>query len=504
MNTTTKITKRHSFKTNALFSIIYQVVKIIVPFITAPYISRVLGSINVGTYSYANSIFYFFSIVAAFGFTDYGNLAISQVREDPMARSKKFYEIMVAKALLTTLTIVVYIPLIFSIPDLSASILLYLTIGSSLIGTILDASFMLMGEEEYVSIAIRDIIVRVVSTILIFVLVRDNSQTSLLLYAGILALSTILSAMIVIWPCKKYLVKVNYKELNILETFKQGLIFFIPTLVSSIYMNLNKTFIGLFGGGEIENANYEQATKTITFVTTALGAINSVITSRIANIYAKEGLPGVKNKIEEVVHMVFVCAFPCLAGIIIITPYFVPVFYGSGYDGAIDVIYALSLNIVTIPLAWLLLAAYFIPTNKRGKANWINLIAAIVNLILCLSLLPTLKAVGAGIAYAAAELVQMVLFIIASRKDIDWKKMFKKYFVKPFDATLIMSVMLILFLTMAKGLSDTILVFLIVLIGAVVYIGCMFLFREELVIKYSKFFFGKLKGLVKKFRKKKI
>lgn len=486
-----KSLKKHSFKTNAVFSAIYQIVKIIVPFITSPYVSRILGSSNIGAYSYAYSIVYFFTIFAAFGFTDYGNLAISQVREDPIQRSNKFYEIMIAKAILTLLSVAVYLPLVFSLSDLASSHLLYLTLGIYLLGTLFDASFMLMGEEEYVSIAIKDIIVKVVSTILIFVLVRDNSYTSLILYTSILAGSTLLSSLLIIHPCRKHLVKINRKDLDIMSAFKQGLIFFIPTLVSSVYMNLNKTFIGLFGGGDTENANYEQATKTITFITTALGALNSVVTSRIANIYKKEGMKGIKNKIYEVIHLIFVLALPCFAGIILIAPYFVPVFYGSGYEGAIEIIYVLSLNVLTIPLAWLLLASYFIPTNKRGRANWINLISAIVDLILCLILIPTIKGVGAGIAYMAAEIIQVVLFIFVSRKDLDWYKIFTSYFSKAFLSTFFMTVAIVVFIKLVT-LSNVWMLVLSVLIGVVVYGVSILLLREELVLKYSKLFLHKV------------
>ena len=487
----------HSFKINAIFSVIYQVVKIIVPFITAPYISRVLGNENVGAYSYANSILYFFTIIAAFGFTDYGNLAISQVRNDKNKRSQKFYEIMIAKAILTIAAIVVYIPLIFSISDFSTSWLLYITLGIGLLGTLFDTSFMLMGEEEYVSIALRDIFVKLVSTILIFVVVKDNSEMSLITYAGILSGSTVLSALMVLYPCRKYLVKVNHKEIQIGTAFKQGLIFFIPTLVSSVYMNLNKTFIGVFGGGNLENANYEQATKTINFITTALGAINSVVISKVSGIYAQYGYEGIRAKIYDVIHLVFIFALPCFAGIILIAPYFVPLFYGPGYEGTIPLIYVLGLNVLTIPIAWLLLAAYFIPTNKRGKANWVNAIASAIDLLLCIVLIPKLKAIGAGIAYSVAELVQLALFIFVSRKDIEWRKILGSHFIKPFDATLAMSIVLVT-LIQFTNFSNAVTLVILISVGMLIYGGCMFLFKEELVLKYASLFWNKICSLLRK------
>ena len=68
--------KQQSFKVNALFSIIFQIFKIIVPFITTPYIARVLGNNNVGEYSYAYSIVYIFITISAFGFFTVNTLSL--------------------------------------------------------------------------------------------------------------------------------------------------------------------------------------------------------------------------------------------------------------------------------------------------------------------------------------------------------------------------------------------------------------------------------------------
>lgn len=56
-----------SIKKNYIYNTIYQVLSLITPLITAPYISRVLGSSGVGIYSYTNSIVTYFYIICSFG-----------------------------------------------------------------------------------------------------------------------------------------------------------------------------------------------------------------------------------------------------------------------------------------------------------------------------------------------------------------------------------------------------------------------------------------------------
>ena len=82
-----------SLKKNIAISTLYQVLIIILPLITAPYIARVLGPDQSGVYDYTNSIMTYFSMFAALGTASYGVREIARVREDVAMRSKLFWEI---------------------------------------------------------------------------------------------------------------------------------------------------------------------------------------------------------------------------------------------------------------------------------------------------------------------------------------------------------------------------------------------------------------------------
>lgn len=47
-------------KTNIIYNLLYQVLILLIPLITAPYLSRVLGVKGIGVYSYVSSIAYYF------------------------------------------------------------------------------------------------------------------------------------------------------------------------------------------------------------------------------------------------------------------------------------------------------------------------------------------------------------------------------------------------------------------------------------------------------------
>ncbi|MEQ6366320.1 oligosaccharide flippase family protein, partial [Lactiplantibacillus plantarum] len=78
---------------NYLYNAGYQLLNLIVPFITVPYIARVLGPEGVGINSYTNSIITYFLLIGTLGITVYGNREITYHRDNVNERSKIFWEI---------------------------------------------------------------------------------------------------------------------------------------------------------------------------------------------------------------------------------------------------------------------------------------------------------------------------------------------------------------------------------------------------------------------------
>ena len=61
-----------SIRKNFVYNLIYQLLTIILPLITTPYVSRVLGAFNVGIYGYALSISAYFVLFGTLGTILYG------------------------------------------------------------------------------------------------------------------------------------------------------------------------------------------------------------------------------------------------------------------------------------------------------------------------------------------------------------------------------------------------------------------------------------------------
>src|SRR5699024_5262960 len=86
----------------------YQVLSLITPLLTAPYVARVLGVEIIGQYSYTQSIVVYFGLIAALGSGTHGQRGIAGYRDDKSKMSKFFYEIVILRFVTTVLSLILY------------------------------------------------------------------------------------------------------------------------------------------------------------------------------------------------------------------------------------------------------------------------------------------------------------------------------------------------------------------------------------------------------------
>ena len=96
-------------KKNIFYNMGYQILILIVPFITSPYVSRVLGPEGVGTYSVTTSIVKYFSMFAALGMSNYGNRLISKARDNKKNLSVTFCNLFYFQMLTSGFCIALYV-----------------------------------------------------------------------------------------------------------------------------------------------------------------------------------------------------------------------------------------------------------------------------------------------------------------------------------------------------------------------------------------------------------
>ncbi len=471
---------------NYIYNLIYQILTIILPIITTPYLSRVLGAEGIGIYGYTISIVTYFTLIGALGISRYGQREIAYVQNDKENRSRVFWELNIIRIFTISITLLIFW-LAFCLKG--EYVTYYRILLLELIAVLLDITWFFQGIEDFKKVVIRNIIIKLISVILIFMLVKKSED--LIKYFYIYALSNFLGNGTLWINIKKYvsMVKINLKDLK--KHIKPMISLFIPQIATSIYTVLDKTMLGILENNISEVGYYEQSQKIIKIALTFVTTMSVVMLPRISNVYAKGETEKIKEYMKKSFNFNWFLSIPIIFGIIAISKNFVPWFYGNGYEKIIGLLIYTSPIILFIAFSTTIGSQYLISVKKQNIQTIAVGIGAIVNVILNFILIPKLKSVGAVIATVIAEflIVLTETIYVINNGNMKLKYIFKGAYKYMF-AGIIMCIFTYLISTqMPIGAICTICQ---ILIGIVIYIGVLLIFNDEF-----------LKGILNKLLKRK-
>lgn len=393
-----------SIKKNFFYQSIYQILVIILPLITAPYIARTLGSENTGIYSYTNSIAYYFVMFAMLGLEQYGNRCIAQARDDKNTLDKTFSELVTVHLFVSIIFFSLYI--VYAL-FLSGDYRIYTLIqGLYVLSAVFDISWFYFGIEKFKITVTRNIIIKILTVILIFALVRNGAD--LWKYCMIMSGSYLVNAFI-LW---KFLPNyVDWKILSkkeCLKHIKPLLLLFVAVVAAHVYRMIDKVMLGWFN--EMADLGcYEYADKIIRIPLSLITALGTVMLSRMSNLYANKDTDKASKIMDSSSLFVVFMSFALAFGLAAISPEFLIIFLGKGYSESVILVELLA---VTIPLvAWnnFVRTQILIPLGEDKIYTIAVSCGAIVNVIANSFLIYFFSARGAAIATILSYVIVLVI-----------------------------------------------------------------------------------------------
>lgn len=477
---------------NVIFNTIYQILAIITPFITAPYISRILQSAGVGIYSYTNSLVTYFVMFAALGTASYGTRTIAMFRDNKKDYSKAFWEIELITVFATFCMLVVW--LIFSGVYKEYSVYLFI-LSLTLVSTLFDINWFYAGLERYEFSVIINTLFKVISIILIFTLVKSSSD--LWIYILIHCGSTLLGSISMWMFLPKFIVKTKIDFGKMKYHLKNTLIYFVPTIATSIYTVLDKSLIGILIQGEttviengvevvkkisdIENGYYEQATKILNIIkAVAFISINGVMSSRVSYLFGKQDKKGIKKIQDLTLSITTFLSIGASFGLAAIAKTFVPLFFGDGYDKTTTIIYIMSPIISIICVSNVLGSVYYTPCGKRKESTVYLIIGSAINLLLNIPFIILFNSIGAAIASVIAELVISILYFVFSRKYVfNFKEFISFIWKKLISGAFMFLVVFFVEKYLLVSLNSYLSLLIQVILGGLIYLTLLLILKDD-------------------------
>jgi len=131
---------------NYLFSSFYQVLILLLPVLTTPYISRVLGVEGIGINAFTLSIVGYFSLIATLGTNLYGNREIAYYQDKKFERSQAFWEISFLSFISSIITLCIFFVFVLFVNKYQ---IFYLLQGITILTAMFDISWYFMGREKF-------------------------------------------------------------------------------------------------------------------------------------------------------------------------------------------------------------------------------------------------------------------------------------------------------------------------------------------------------------------
>lgn len=404
---------------NFLFNVSYQVFILLVPLVTTPYISRVLGSEGVGINAYTNSIIQYFILFGSIGISTYGNRQIAYSRGNARDVSQDFWEISILRFLTIAIS---YIAFLIYLNFVSQYHEFFFAQSFQIIAAAFDISWLFMGLENFKITVLRNFVVKIISLVCIFTMVKTENDLGT--YILILSLSLLIGNLSLWGYLKRYISKPDFKTLKIFKHIKPSISLFIPQVAIQIYLVLNKTMLGSISG--VKSAGYfEYSDRIVKIVLAVVTSIGTVMLPRMASIYASRDFGKLKQYMHTTGDFINFLSIPLMFGLAAIAPKFSVWFMGKEFAITGNLMIVESAVIFLIGWGVMLGNQYLIPTNQTGKYTWAVSISALVNLVLNVPLIYSIGVMGATIATVASEITSTGLQLFFIRRQIEIPKLFK-------------------------------------------------------------------------------
>lgn len=480
----TKPVRHHGLKANFIFNFVSQILTLIVPLITTPYLWKTLGAEGNGQYSFSGSIITYFTLFATMGFDLYGQKQIATCREDKEKKSAIFWELFLLKSIFTAISMGVLLGVLYGIGFGEKYDVLILTLSIQVVAVPFDIQFFFRGDEDFLSIAIRSIFMKIIGMICIFVFVKRSDQVWV--YTLCLSLSIIASNLIM-WPSAiRRIAFVSPKKLSLFRHIVPSLLIFLPTLTVTVFSVFDKTMIGLLAKDpDVQNGYYEKAYQINSIALLLVTIISLVMMSRNAYDYSEGHYERVQEHLYAASRYVWMMGLPLIAGFAVLSHNLCAWFFRTEYEGIPILLIIMSVRFIVSGFTEVLSNQLFIAIGKNQYPLIATSCAAVINVTLNFFLIPIYGAVGAAIATAVCEVVNTTVhFIIAVRKKY---LSFRKVLFASWKYILAAGVMFVPIFFMQRAMGETVWTFLLITVtGVAVYALSLAVLRDEFFLKYVK------------------
>ena len=407
---------------NFIYQSLFQVLTMILPLITIPIISRALGAEGIGLWGYTNSIVNYFMLVAGLGMASYAVREIAYVKNDKERLSEKFWELQLFNMLFSSTVFSLFTAFVL----VTNQHYLYLIQALIILGVFFDISWLFQGVEDFKQLFLVRTIIKLLAVACIILFIHESSD--LWLYALIMSVSQLISALALWKKVFKYIDFKKVKFRTVWGHFRPALNFFLLKISATIFTNIGQTALGLTST-VVMVGYFTNSLQLIVLLGTIIGSLNQVMLSRMS-ILQKEGNEDKFIKtLQMTIHIQLFFTIALMFGIIAMNEHLIGWFFGSDFYFVKKLIPILAPIIVFQQLHQGVADQFLVPKNEIRFNNLTMIIATTINVIVSLAFIPFFQVYGAIFGFLLGQIFLGVSrsfgLVKMSTFQFEWVKILK-------------------------------------------------------------------------------
>lgn len=388
---------------------ISQAANYLLPLVTIPYITRIVGPQNYGLLELAATTMLYFSAVVIYGFSFTATRKIAAFSTNAKRVARVFSTVLYTRLLLFALVTVVFLLVLFTVPKFQQHQRLFLFAFPIVLGWALYPEFLFQGLQKLSVVALANLGVKVLAALLIFLLLHQAQHFYLVVVINAVAQIAIALATLTyafkIYPSLQ-LHRPNFRIVKIY--LKSGWYLFLSHFFTRVYTFGAILFLG-FLLSEQELGFYAAAAKLIivgqSFLFLPLGG---ALFPHFANLY-KNSPKTYRQQHAKVVKLMLLGT--ALASVLLwfLAEFLVKLFFGEEYLPVVPYLQIMAPALLLTTISHFSMKQGLMILKKDKTHLWIVIAVGLASLLLNLVLINTYNLMGAALAKLAIELLLALL-----------------------------------------------------------------------------------------------
>lgn len=412
-----KIQRKDSIKYNAVLNMIKQMCSVIFPFITIPYVTRVLQAENLGKVNFSTSVISYFLLIAQMGISNYAIREGAKVRCDKDKLNKLANEVFTLNIVSTIISYLMLTLAILLFKPLQNYKLLLIIQSVTIFCTTVGADWVNNIFEDFRIITIRTIIMQMASLLLMFIFVHNKDDY--IVYTITIVLSQCGALIINSITIRKYVhLKLRFSK-HLLIHIKPIFFLFFNNVAMTIYINSDTTMLGFIVGDSAVGIYYIAA-KIYNVIKNIINAIIIVALPRLSACVDRDKQLYYKL-CGEIFHSVITILFPAAIGLFCCSHTILKIVADKEFiDGA------LPLQILSVSLLFAVIGGFntlcvVLPNRKEKILLLATSIAAVVNIGMNFLFIRIWSFNGAALTTVIAEAIVALITFVSTREFFRFK-----------------------------------------------------------------------------------